>query len=300
MKLTLFVTGILCSAAHVFAQDQVVIERGDARLTLSELDARMARFPHQERPVYARRADNMSRLMDQLLLNKQLAAEAKSLGLDKDAKVRADIELAMEEILALHRLNELANPDRLPDLEQIAREQYQVDPTAFQVPESREIRHVLIATDERSVEDAARIAQDIADQARTPGADFAALVDTHSDDEAKRNNQGRYIISREGEYAPAFEEAARSLTEPGQVSDPVKTDFGFHVIRLDAITPARTQDFDEVKATLIANARADHYKRVRADHISLLKREPESGNEQLLRSLPARYGGRPEEVGSAD
>lgn len=284
------------AAANAFAQEEVLVERGDAKLTLAELDGRMQRFPYQERPLFARKPENMARLMDQLLLNKQLAAEAKTMGLDRDPKVRMDMQLAMEEVLALHRLNELANPETMPDLEQLVREQYQANRSKYRILESREVSHVLISNEGRDAAEAKRMAEQIASQARAPGADFAELVESHSDDPGKVSNKGRYTVSKEGEYAPAFEAAARALKAPGDVSDPVETDFGYHVIRLESITPAREQTFEEVRLGLLAEAKREYYKRVRSDHTDALKRQTEQGNEALLRTLPARYGGRPEDA----
>lgn len=282
-------------AAIAAAQGDVLIERGDARLTLSELDGRMHRFPSQERPIFARRPENLARLMDQLLLNKQLAAEARELGLDRDPNVQADLKLAVEEVLALHRLNELTSPERMPDLEQLVREQYQANRDEYRVPETREVTHILVGTEGRDAKEAERLATQIAEQARA-GSDFGELVERHSDDPGKESNKGRYTISKEGEYAPAFEQAARALAKPGDISDPVQTSFGYHVIRLDTVVPERLQTFDEVRAVLLADAKRDYYKRARTDHADVLKRQPEQGNEALLKTLPARYGGRPEEA----
>jgi preprotein translocase subunit SecD len=105
--------------------------------------------------------------------------------------------------------------------------------------EQMEASHILIAHDqaeaaggsmERTKEEAKQLAQDIAQRART-GEDFAKLAQEYSDGPsgAQGGNLGAF---RRGEMVPQFEAAAFAMPE-GTISDPVETQFGFHVIRSD-------------------------------------------------------------------
>jgi hypothetical protein len=98
-------TAISVAGSPVSATEEdlsaVLISRGEHTLTLGDMDARMSRFPAPERAQFARDPANLGRLMDRLLFDDIMAAEAREMGLDKDPKVRRDLELAVKEVLAI-------------------------------------------------------------------------------------------------------------------------------------------------------------------------------------------------------
>lgn len=293
-SLLLLVALVLSCVAH--ADETIVVERGQAALTLSDIDARMSRFPDHERARYSRDPENIARMLDQMLVNRELARQAAELGLDEDPIVKRDLQLAAEEVLAIHRLNRLITLDTLPDFEQLAHEQFLASPELRQIPESRQVQHILVSTTDRTDEEALARAEEIRALALAPGADFSSLVETYSDDPGKSANLGRYTVSVPGEYVPAFETASRELAAAGDVSEPVKSNFGYHIITLNSVTPAVDKSFDEVKLGLIRKLRDDYIRDTRGRFVADIKGVEDTGDMDLLRSLPARYGGRPEEA----
>ena len=283
---------VVAAAATNHKESETLIARGDAKLSLNDLDARMSRFSEPERADFAYRPENLARLMDQLLLNRQLAIQARELGIDQNEIVKRDIELAIEEVLAVHRLNALVDSAK-PDYEQLARERYMADPLAHTVPEQRVVQHILVSTERRSDQDALSMANEIRLEALQPNVEFSALVGRYSDDSAKASNKGRYTLSNEGQFVPEFEAAIKALSELGEITQPVKTKFGYHIIKLIEIVPTSRKTFEEVKEELVAQASINHLLTVRENYKRDMRAQPESGNKQLLTELPKRYGGRP-------
>lgn len=120
------------------------------------------------------------------------------------------------------------------------RAHYDENKTTYEVPESREVRHILVETKAR--------ANEIYDQLKD-GGDFAALAKRFSKDEGSKNDGGKLTISR-GQTVGPFDTTAFLLPE-GSISRPVKTEFGYHVIQaLSAVKPAKTTPFAEVKASI--------------------------------------------------
>jgi parvulin-like peptidyl-prolyl isomerase len=291
---------VLLGPAFVLAKDYpgdtVVIARGDYALTLDELDARMSRFPAPERAQFVRDPANMARLLDKLLVDNILSAEAKELGIDSDPLIRRDMELAVREVLATHRMNRFFGEER-PDFDQLARERYLVDPAAYALPEQLTVDHVLVSTQNRTEEEARVIAERVRSEALASSDAFSGLIEEYSEDPSKKTNQGRFIIDDPEIYAPEFVEGARTLVRVGEISDLVKTSFGFHIIRLVERRESKPQSFEEVREALVRRVARDYGDNVRIDYLaSVRSRFPESGNEDVLRSLPARYGGRPEDA----
>src|SRR5262249_39976595 len=82
------------------------------------------------------------------------------------------------------------------------------------------------------------------------GGDFAALASQRSDDPGSKSQGGDLGFFGRGQMLPPFEEAAFALQEPGQLSDLVRTTYGFHIIRLEERAPAMTHSYDEVSEEL--------------------------------------------------
>ncbi len=280
--------------------DAVLVSRGEHALTLRDMDARMSRFPEHERAQFARDPANLGRLMDRLLFDEIMASEAREMGLDKDPQVRRDLELAMQEVLAIHRMNRLFS-ENLPDFRMIAEERYLADPSRHVHPAVLIVEHVLISTRERSDEEASALAEQVRARAQADSDGFAALVAEFSDDPSKSTNNGRIDIDDPEKYVPEFVAAAQALKQVGEISAPVKTEYGYHVLRLVESKPPVPKTFAEVEENLVRMAEHDYRENVRRDYRSTVRsRHEETGNEALLITLPARYGGRPEATGSGD
>ena len=102
--------------------------------------------------------------------------------------------------------------------------------------------------DEAAQAEAKKKAEEILAKARA-GEDFAELARTYSEDPGSKAKGGEYTFPR-GRMVKPFEDTAFSL-EPGQISDLVKTQFGYHIIKLSEKIPAKTQTFDDVKADIV-------------------------------------------------
>jgi peptidyl-prolyl cis-trans isomerase D len=136
---------------------------------------------------------------------------------------------------------------------------YNQNPDQLRVPETVDVRHILFKTTGNAAADAAvkAKAEDVLKQARA-GSDFAALAKKYSEDPGSAPNGGLYQGVTRGQMVPEFEQAAFSL-KPGQISDLVKTQYGYHIVMGVKHEDAHVKSFDEVKAQL-----ADQYKKQHA------------------------------------
>lgn len=155
----------------------------------------------------------------------------------------------------------------LADQERIRRA-YEERADRYHVPERVRARHVLVrvepgAPEEKVTETRGR-AERILERIRA-GEDFAAVATETSEDPGSKEKGGDLGFFGRGQMAPPFEEAAFAL-QPGQTSELVRSDFGFHVIRVEAREAAKDQSLDEV-------ARAIAEELVRADRAQALAQE---------------------------
>jgi peptidyl-prolyl cis-trans isomerase D len=153
----------------------------------------------------------------------------------------------------------------------------------FVEPEQRLASHILLrvpanadAESQRQVQ--ARAAA-LAGQARDEGADFAALAREHSDDPGSRAGGGDLGWLEPETTDPAFESALFAL-QPGEISDPVKTDDGWHVIQLREVREGKSRPFEEVRAELALEFQETERERLFADRagrlVDAIYRDPTS------------------------
>ncbi len=128
---------------------------------------------------------------------------------------------------------------------------YQENTAEYTTKEQRRARHILFKADENSPEEVhdeqLKKAQEIRDMA-LKGSDFAELAKQFSEGPSKEQGGDLGLFSRDQMVKP-FEDAAFAL-EAGGISDVVKTTFGYHIIKLEEISPAVTQPFEQVKDSI--------------------------------------------------
>ena len=141
--------------------------------------------------------------------------------------------------------------------EEAVAQAYEARKEEFREVARRKARHILMKVrPEAKPDDVAKAKNKAAGLLRRlrDGEDFAALAKKFSDDPNTADGGKLGAVAR-GELDPAFEKALFAM-KAGEVKGPVKTPFGFHIIRLDAIEPERLRPLSEVKASLMDGLRA--------------------------------------------
>jgi peptidyl-prolyl cis-trans isomerase D len=135
--------------------------------------------------------------------------------------------------------------------------------------EERKASHILIEiTDERNDDAASALAQQISAKAKA-GEDFAQLAKQYSDDIGSKNLGGDLGFNTRGGFVTEFDGALFAMTE-GQVSETVKTEFGYHVIKLDAIRKPEVVSKDAKSAEIIAEIKSSQLSELFAEQSEAL------------------------------
>jgi parvulin-like peptidyl-prolyl isomerase len=142
---------------------------------------------------------------------------------------------------------------------------YDKNPSQYQQPASREVRHILVKNE--------ALAQKLHDQIQG-GADFAKLVEKYTQDTASKADGGKLTAFKGRTVAP-FDEFVFSA-KTGDLSDPIKTEFGWHIIEvLSAVKPATTTPLDQVKDAI---------------KTTVLQTKQSAAMKAWIAALPAKYG----------
>ncbi len=241
---------LLAGTSLSHAADRVVASiPGGAAVTEQDLKEEALRLPPKAQAQVLSRPSEAAKFAQNVLVRRELARRAEADGLQNDPKVAAALRVARDRVLSDAALDraEGTPPDRAA-LERLARNQYDADPSKFDTPEQVRVRHILVSA--KACEAQAR-ARQLLEQARQPGADFAALAQANSDDPGSAARGGDLGFFGRGRMTKDFETAAFALKQPGDLSDVVKTEFGYHVIRLEERKPAVRQPFEEVRDGLV-------------------------------------------------
>lgn len=130
------------------------------------------------------------------------------------------------------------------------REAYEARRSEFETKEERKASHILVAVDPgadaAAKKKAREEAQNIYEQLKKKPGEFAALAKKHSDDPGSARNGGDLGWFTQGSMVKAFDDAVFKM-KPGEISGPVETEYGYHVIRLDDVRGGKTKSFEEVR-----------------------------------------------------
>lgn len=139
---------------------------------------------------------------------------------------------------------------------------YEQQLASFKQDETREAQHILIAVngnDPKADATARAKAEDILKQLKA-GANFAKLAEKYSDDPGSAKNGGDLGWIGRGAMVKPFEDALFNIPKVGDVVGPIRTQYGYHIIKLDGIRSPSTKPFDQVRGQLLAE-----YQKKQAD-----------------------------------
>lgn len=229
-----------------------VVTDGDIRLSESEIAYAVANLPKSLQQEFLSDGGARYRVIARLVAGhkyKQFvdAAIAKDslsdrrweLQYDEQALYRAFVEKSFQDSLDI------------PDLETLAEEEYRANYDEIaRIPELRSAAHILVACDEVECDEewvSERLKRVQAELERT--GEFGLIARRMSDDRGTAMKAGLLSIPLRAdsqEVAPRFRDALFALNQVGDISEPVRTEFGFHIIMLAGLEPPRVREFDEV------------------------------------------------------
>src|SRR5437762_5461782 len=189
---------------------------------------------------------------------------------------------------ALLDVNQLRQTIQISDTQ--LKQQYQANIQQYEVPNQVHVQHILFKTvgqTDALVEETKKKAEDVLKQAKK-GAKFDELAKKYSEDPGSKDKGGDLGWIRQGQTVPEFEKSAFSLA-PGQISDLVRTQYGFHIIKVLEKQTAHTKPFDEgqdsIRAPLML-AKADNEASSVADQLATAIRK---SNRTPLAELAKEY-----------
>ncbi len=239
---------------------EVVAQVGPYKLTKAEFEEMIKNAPPQIQMLLAHQPGLKQGLLRRWAEVTLLALAAREDGLDKDPQVKARIQDVVDRILAQEYLSKEVLPKVKPVSDQEVKAYYEKHKKEFVQPEAIHARHILIPVAQnaspKEVKAALKKAEMIRKRALN-GESFAKLAKEYSADPGTKDKGGDLGFFTKGQMIEDFEKAAFAL-KPGQISKPIRTAFGFHIIKVEEVRPATQKSFAEVKDQIREQLQQQH------------------------------------------
>ncbi|WGS48366.1 peptidylprolyl isomerase [Paraburkholderia sp. D15] len=270
------------------AQSDVIANAPQASVTQADIETLLKSLNPDGRTRLAADPSAMDQLVRSTLAQKSVLAEAKAKGWDKQPQVRAALEEAQREVVVRSYLASVNAPPAAYPSDAEIQAAYEQNAPAFTVPRSLHLAQIYLEvppnTDAASVEKIRKQATDLAGRARS--GDFAALAKANSQDKTSAANGGDMGVVPETMLLPAIRQAAAAL-KAGQVSAPVQTPTGFHIVKLIDTRAAAQRPLADVKEQIRATLRAQRLQQNVQAYVGKLAANAPINEDALKKALAA-------------
>jgi peptidyl-prolyl cis-trans isomerase C len=241
-------------------QPKIVAVINGETITRAKLDAMYNNMPVPMRAQYEKSGGKMA-FLDNYVAKRLVIQEAMKSGFDRRPEVQVTLEAAKESALFDKYVREVVAAPLVTDAE--AKKYYDENPSQFAIPEQAKVRHIVISWSNKPKQDAMELIKRVmieiragAPSARNASPQTAQILLSRFSEAARRYSEDGVgagggdlgWVSR-GSLDAAFEDAAFSM-KPMQMSGIVESQFGYHLIFVEARKPAGTQSWGDAKADI--------------------------------------------------
>ena len=271
----LFASAIGMAAAQTATPpDNVVARVGSVTIGQSEISRLLEGMPEAERAAIKANRAGIENWLRQRLTSEALLNEAREKGWPERPEVKARIDAAVREVT-----NRLIGASYLESIAQVpagypsdaeVKAAYEQGKPNFNLPATYRVAQIYLAnTGADAVANAKLLeeAKKLAVQARR--GDFAALARARSQDPSSAEHGGETGFLPLDQMLPEVRDAIAKL-KVGQVSEPLKTATGFHIVKMLETRPARTAPLEEIKPRLLALLREQRRQQLVQAHLAAL------------------------------
>lgn len=233
---------------------------GSAAITQEDVNRELKGLPDQIQKMFVG-PDGTARFVDELVKKEMLYQEAKKRGLEKNSDYQKKVEdFKKITLISLLLGKELEEKAKVTDKD--VKDYYEAHKGELMANNQVRASHILV----KSEEEAKKIMEQI-----KKGDDFAKIAKEKSVDPGSAKNGGDLGYFSRGQMVPEFENVAFGLKE-GQVGGPVKTQFGYHIIKVTGKKEGKVVEFEKVKDLLTQRVTAEKQKTAFDSYIDNLKK----------------------------
>ena len=230
---TLALTATLAASSAAFAQNLAIVN--GVAVPKDRLEAVAQQYARSGRPVSP---EMQGQLREEVIAREVFAQEAHKKGLDATDDYKTQLELTKQSLLIRELFNDYQKKNPVSDED--AKAEYDKF-TASNSGKEYKARHILVEKEAEAKDIIAKIKK---------GAKFEDLAKKQSKDPGSGAKGGDLDWANPGNYVKEFSEALTALQKGKMTETPVKSQFGYHIIRLDDVREAQLPKFEDVKAQI--------------------------------------------------
>jgi peptidylprolyl isomerase len=264
--------------------DEVIARVGATDVTADDIRGYVAALAPREQAALAKDPALFSQAVKMLLANQLVVQEAVGKKWDQQPNVAAQLDRVRENAMAELYLQSVTVPPASYPSDEEVQKVYDANQSALLVPRQFQLAQIFVAAPkdaDKATEDKARKKADDIQHRLKAGGDFAAIQAAEND--AKDGGDLGWVV--ENQIRPEIQSQVIGLAK-GAISDSVKLDDGWHILKLIDTKAAYTRTLPEVREQLVQQMRAERATMLRRAYLAdLLKQHPPAVNELALSKL---------------
>jgi parvulin-like peptidyl-prolyl isomerase len=270
---------------------EVIARVGGNDVTAEELRAAVASLDARSQAAVARDPALLGQTVRAILANRLVLKEALSKKWDQQPAIVAQLARARDNVIIESYLNSVSAPPENYPSEADIKSVYDANAGALLVPRRFQLAQIVVTlakdADKASEDTARRKLDDVVKKLKQPGAEFATLARSVSDDTATAERDGEIGWVAEPDLRTEIRGQVVGLAK-GAISEPIRLDDGWHILKLLETEASHTRPLSEVRDALVQRIRAERAEANRRAYMAeLLKQAPPVVNEIALSKLLA-------------
>lgn len=238
-------------------ENKILATVAGINITDKDLDTIIARYP-EDRKMYVQNEQGRKQLLEQIIAFELFNKFGQEIGLDQTEEYAETVNALQKEILTQMTITKVMNDITVTDEE--AKEFYDNNQDKFKAQETVSAKHILV--------DSMELAEKIKEEIESGKVTFEEAAMKYSSCPSKEQGGSLGVFGR-GMMVPEFEEVAFD-SEVGKVSDVVQTQFGYHIILVEAKSDSTVKSFEEVKPQVINQLMQERQQRKYLDFVKEL------------------------------
>jgi peptidyl-prolyl cis-trans isomerase C len=252
---------------------KVVATMDGDKITLQEFNQELDRIPANMK-VLVLTQSGKRQFLDRYVVKRLLLKEAKKENIEKEKEFE-DRLVEIREQLLIESLLKKKVTTNINLSEEELKKYYEANQDKFKKGPEIETRQIVVKTEKEALEIRAKLEK---------GEDFAETAKRYSIDPNAKATGGSIGFHGKGTLLPEYEAAAFKLTKVGQISPPVKTQFGYHIIQLQGTKSGVVTPYEEVKDFIKQRLVQERQNEVLEKYVTDLKEKAKiTVNEELLK-----------------